>query len=223
MNKLAIVGAEPKTRDKAPYDDPSYDIWFISDWANSDWAKRFTASIEIHLPKIYENHPRDPKYYEYLKNTTTPVYMQNVDKNIPASVEFPLEDVKKLVDNMKILGRGVSVWNSSVSYLLSLAIVKGYEEIDVYGVEMSNSSEYHSQQPIFAFWVGYAAGKGIKLNINCTLGLFDQPYYGYQDIIFDDKLHSYINGMKEQQADLLKQSNMLEGAMVFARQLLESE
>ena len=228
MNKLAIVGAEPLTRDHAPWDDMSFDIWTISNWANAEWAKRVTASIEIHKPKLYNNHPLDPGYWEYLVNTDAPVLMQDHDGDVKSSLVYPLAQIKDLTSKVIVKGQQAQILNSSITYCIALAILRGYKQIDVYGVEMSNSSEYRSQQSAFTFWVGFAAGRGIQLNINCTQALLVQPLYGYEDSMNNDKLHSYIEGIKEdqakieaQQAELLRQSNLMEGAMMLARQLLE--
>lgn len=220
MKKLAIVGAEPQTRDNAPWDDSSFDIWAISNWAAADWMKRCDAVIEIHKPELYQNHPKDPIYWNWLKTTKTPVYMQLWDENVPASIEYPLREVLAMLP-MKVKGLAARPLNSSIAFALGLAILKGYKDIDLYGIEMAASSEYRSQQPIFSFWVGFAAGRGVNLNINCTHKLFVQPLYGYEEMLNNDKIHSYINGMKEQQAELLKQSHMLEGALALARQLVE--
>ena len=228
MNKLAIIGAEPLTRNNAPWDDMSFDIWTISNWANADWAKRVSASIEIHKPKLYKDHPLDAKYWEYLVNTDVPVIMQETDRDVKSSCVFPLSEIKNLTKNVIVKGQQAQILNSSICYCIALAILQNYEQIDVYGVEMSNSSEYRSQQSAFTFWVGFAAGRGVKLNINCTQALLLQPLYGYEDTMNNDKIHSYINGIKEdqakldaKQAELKKQSNMMEGALMLARQLLE--
>ena len=222
MKKLAIVGAEPRTRGNAPYDNPEYDIWAISNWANAEWMKRCDAVIEVHNPHLYKNHPKDAQYWDWLQeNENATVYMQSPDKLVKQSVEMPLEDLRALTENIKVMGLNAKVINSSIAFALSLAIHLEYEEIEIYGAEMAHSSEYRSQQPIFAFWVGYAAGKGISLNINCSEGLFFQPLYGYESMYNNEKMHSFLNGLKEQKAELLKQTHMVEGAEQMIRQLLD--
>ena len=221
MKKLAIVGAQERTRNNAPFDNPEYDIWVVSNWANAEWAKRVDAVIEVHNQGIYKNHPKDPAYWYWLQNNeTATVYMQYPDKSVPRSVEMPIEELQALTDNLHVLGQSAQVINSSIAFALALAIHLGYEQIDIYGVEMAASSEYRSQQPIFAFWVGYAAGKGIKLNVNCTEGLFIQPLYGYESMYNNEELHNYLSGLKEQEAETMKQKFMIDGAMQIIRQLI---
>lgn len=221
MKKLAIVGAEPLTRNNAPFNDEDYDIWAISNWANADWMLRCSAVIEVHKPKLYMNHPKDAEYWNWLQNTDIPVYMQDIDSNVKASVKYPLDDVLDLVGSLKIYDEEARPLNSSIAYAIGLALLQGYKEIDIYGVEMSNSSEYRSQQPMFTFWVGVAAGMGATININCTQALFVQPLYGYEDMMNNEKIHSYINGLKDQLESAKKQEYMIEGALQVCRQLLE--
>lgn len=183
--------------------------------------KRVDLVVEIHKPELYKNHPKDDKYWDWLKGTKTPVVMQSPDPEVKSAALYPLSATLGFLDGIKIKGKDARPLNSSIVFAIALAILEGYKVIDIYGVEMSNSSEYRSQQPIFAFWVGFAAGRGIKLNINCTEGLFIQPLYGYEDMLNNEKIHGYINGLKEQQAELLRQSHMVDGAILFARQLLD--
>lgn len=224
LKKLAIVGAEPLTRDNAPWDDQEYEIWVFNEWATQEWCKRFDAVLQMHTKDVYQNvyNKRSPGYWDWLKSKRgKPVYMQDVDPDVPDSKKYPLDKVLTLLENVKTKGVKPKPLNSTVAYAISLGILQDYNVIDIYGVEMSNSSEYHSQQPLFAFWVGLAAGKGIQLNVNCTQGLFVQPLYGYEDMRQNEKLHGYINGLKEQQAEAQKQANMIEGALTLARQLLD--
>jgi len=224
LKKLAIVGAEERTRNNAPFDNPDYDIWVISNWANAEWVKRCDAVIEVHNPSLYKNHPKDAGYWEWLKqNETAIIYMQSPDRLISKSVEMPLDDLLSLTGNLKVMGQAAKVINSSVAFALALAIHLEYQEVDIYGVEMAASSEYKSQQPVFAFWVGYAAGKGVKLNINCTEKLFVQPVYGYESPFNNEEMYSYLSGLKLQKNEIEKQNNMLDGAIQVVRQMLELE
>jgi hypothetical protein len=227
LKKLAIVGAEPLTRSNAPFDDKTFDIWAISNWAAAPWMLRSDAVIELHKPKLYMNHPKDATYWDWLQTTKIPVYMQAVDSRIKSSVEYPLAEIMAMV-NVSTNGESAKVLNSSIAYAIALAVHHGYEYIEVYGVEMSNSSEYRSQQPVFMFWVGFAAGMGVELHINCTQALLLQPLYGYEDMLNNEKLHGYINGLKEQlesikvdELEVKKREYMVEGALLLARQLLD--
>jgi len=217
--KLAIVGAQELTRNNAPWNDPDCDIWVISNWANANWCKRCNGVIEIHEPHVYRNHEKDPQYWQWLQdNQTARVIMFYPDDRVPMAEHYPLGKVSGLIENLKVRGREAQNFASSVDYALALAIVEQYEQIDVYGVEMAHSSEYRSQQASFAFWVGFCAGKGINLNINCTQGLFIKPLYGTFGNA-DGDLDSYIEGITQQLNETKKNVDMLEGAIGIVRQM----
>lgn len=222
MKKVAIVGAQNLTRDNAPFDDSSFDIWSFSDWICSDWLKRCDGLIEIHSPLVYMKHPRTPGYWEKLQTVEIPVWMYPVaDPRVPGAELYPLDGVLEMISSGKQLGEAFVPLNSSISYAVALAIYMQYDVIDVYGVEMAHSSQYMSQQPVFAFWNGVAVGKGIELNINCSNGLFIQPLYGFEDTIPKAKINSYMKVIADQLQDAEKLKLMAEGAKQLAKALLE--
>jgi hypothetical protein len=56
-------------------------------------------------------------------------------------------------------------FNSSVGFMLALAIHEGAEEIAIYGVDMRADEEYGYQRPNCEYLIGLARGKGIKVHI----------------------------------------------------------
>ena len=179
MRKLAIVGAHEDTRNNAPWNKYGYEIWASSNYGNAPWMKRCDALIEIHKPVIYQHHPDDKEYWKWLQQTDMPVWMLDLHPAIKNAKLYPLEEIKKeLLSSVFVHGEPVTNLGSSVDFALALAIYLKYPVIDVYGVEMGIDTKYVTQRPGFAFWVGLAAGRGIKVNINCTDGLFPQTIYG---------------------------------------------
>lgn len=145
VKKVAIVGCSD-TKNLAPYDDKSWDIWAMNNAFNH--AKRPSAWFEIHpikcvdgkffrrkliRPGVFEwsKEFRGQDMGEYLKaiaalNCT--VYMQQHWDIIPKSVPFPLQEITSK------FGR---YFTNSVSYMIALAILQGYREIGCYGVDMA--------------------------------------------------------------------------------------
>ena len=69
------------------------------------------------------------------------------------SIAFPLDEVKTfLLANFNIK----NVFSSTLSYCMALAIHKGYERIETYGIELGTESEYFHQREGFTFWAGLA-------------------------------------------------------------------
>lgn len=88
---------------------------------------------------------------------------------------YPLNEIVKAF--------GTDYFNSTVDYALALAIHEGWKQVDLYGVNMANMTEYSHQKPGAEFWVGYAMGRGIKVNIHgkmsSLLKTHDGKIYGY--------------------------------------------
>ena len=223
MKKLAIVGAQELTRGNAPWNDDEYEIWTIAHHAKADWCKRFDAVIEVHERSFYTSGYKDPEYFEWLKTIEQTVYMIDVHTEVKGAKKYPLAEVKeKLLPNIKLNGEPINNFCSTADYAIALAVYLGYEEIDIYGIEMAHSSEYQNQQSSFTFWVGIAVANGVQVNLNCTSGLFDKPLYGREDITAV-RVRDYIAGMNQQSATLDEQQKLLKGALQFANQLLQDE
>lgn len=178
MKKLAIVGSGPNTRDNAPFGDEEYDIWVFNEAANSPWCKRWTACFQMHEPDIYKGHnTKDAGHWDWLqKNHGKPIYMQEVDPQVPDSVEFPLKEAIALC--------GVQMFPTTFAYMAALAIMQGYEEVKIFGVELS-VSEYQYQANGYLFWFGFLRGRLGASNVDSAVlhldkNIFEVPLYGYE-------------------------------------------
>jgi hypothetical protein len=177
--KLAIVGSHPATRDLAPWDDPTFDIWLFNESAQKPSVyKRWTALLQIHSEKVYASLTNwvNKDHWEWLQQDHGPdkkIYMQDVDPRVPNSVKYPLDDVLSMVPYRYL--------RSSPAMSLALAIYLGYKEIWLYGSELSSGTEYAYQAINYAFWIGFAHGRGIDLHLECWHSEFhQQPLYGYE-------------------------------------------
>lgn len=61
---------------------------------------------------------------------------------------------------------------SSIAYMLDVAISRKPEAIGLYGVSMAGDEEYAYQRPNVAYLVGLARGRGIKVTIHPDSKLF---------------------------------------------------
>lgn len=213
--KLAIVGAEPHTRHLAPYNDPDYEIWVFNEWANADWCGRWDALIQIHKPEIYKNlNKKDPQHWEFLQRKhNKPIYMQEADPDVPDAVKYPLDDAIAIT--------GERYFRATISYALALAVLKGFEEVHIWGVELTHHAEYKSQRDNFLYWAGALKARGVKLVLHCSYGLFDKPLYGYEENVTESELQEYMVGINQQIEDAKKKLAMLEGALALVQQMLE--
>lgn len=112
-------------------------------------------------------------YLSSLASLNIPVFMHKKMKMIPLSEEFPFEEIMK---NYKY-----QYFTNSISWELGLAILMGYKEISLFGVEMEEYFERRYQKGSVEYFLGYAQGKGIKVNISLDSPLLKAPFlYGFE-------------------------------------------
>jgi hypothetical protein len=99
--------------------------------------------------------------------------MQKQWSVVPTSVEYP---VQKMIDEFG------SYFTNTISWEIALAISEGFEEIHIYGVDMAVDTEYHHQRPSCEYFLGIAAGRGIKIHIPDQADLLKTRFlYGFQE------------------------------------------
>lgn len=225
-DKVAIVGFADGHRHLAPFDDDTWEFWGL----NRLWAvlgdRPWTRWFEIHdLAKMYAE---DKEHQEWLSKTSIPVYLRPQDMDVfpvPNAVPFPIEAV--------VQHFGSRYFTNSVSYMIALAIMLEYKEIGVWGVDMAVdhvlNNEYSHQRPSCEYWLGLAAGAGIRIYLPEGSDLLVSSHmYGFEDdTVIRTKLEARLKelaarkeGIKQQSAQLDAQGkqlfagiNQLDGAM----------
>jgi hypothetical protein len=187
LRSLAIVGSHPDTRENAPFDDPNYEILLFNEAPQKpEIYKRWDTCLQIHTPEVYASETNwvNKDHWNWLQQDHGPdkrIFMQEVDPRVPNSVRYPIEDVRSLVPYKYL--------RSSPAIALALAIYLGYKDISLYGSELSSNTEYHYQAINYAFWIGFAHGYGVNLDMQCWHQEFYQPIYGYEGELQLDKEH----------------------------------
>ena len=161
MRQVAIVGLAPSTHDDAPYEDPDWEVWGLP-WDEEKWPY-FDRLFDIHplecIRKATPSFYRDG-YEERLRELENPLYMQEDYVDIPNAIEYPLSEVSNLVGDY---------YNSSIAYMLALAIFEEYDKIGIWGVDMDkrgepgHADEYRDERPNCEYLLGFAKAKGIEI------------------------------------------------------------
>jgi hypothetical protein len=148
--KVAIVGMSDKSREGIPWDDPEWEVWGLAR-DSEDWC-RFARTFEIHddWRAVY------PAEYAERLEYCAGLYMQG--DPVKGATRYPVEAVSAVCERFE----------SSVDYMLALAIHEGAQEIAIYGVRMESDDEYGYQRPNAHYLIGLARGKGITVHIPQT-------------------------------------------------------
>jgi hypothetical protein len=179
--KIVTMIGYAHSKCEAKWDESEGEIWIMNDMY--DFAPRYDRVFDIHSDESILNRITRKEgfsHFEGLKRLKKPVYMQRVWPEIPASVRFPLAEIIK---EYHIPAMGDKIFlTCSVAHMLALAIYEGFEEITLLGIDQAIDTEYEVEMPSVLYWLGVAAGKGIKINISDHSPLLKGYYiYGYED------------------------------------------
>lgn len=170
--KVAILGTAPSTRLLAPFRDGSWQIWACSP-GNKDLPE-IHLFFQVHALELILADPRGREHLEWINENTWPVLMQVENQHVPRAKVFPKD---RLVSEF-----GPYWFTSSISWMMAYAIDQGAEEIALYGVDMSHSSEYALQKPGCIWFIEEARSRGIKVSVPPGSDLLaPPPLYGYAE------------------------------------------
>lgn len=182
--KVAIVGFAG-TRDMAPFKDPDIEIWSCNNLYK--FIPKTDRIFQLHRPDllIADHHGVTGKeHIEYLQTCNIPIYMQEHYDDIPTSVRYPIEEVTEAFGIPRNGDEGVkdAYFTNTISFMIALALLEGFEEIGIYGVDMAVGTEYAEQRPSCEYYIGIAKGKGVKVIIPAEADLLKTRFmYGYEE------------------------------------------
>lgn len=181
--KVAIIGTSSESLQLAPWDDPSWVFWVhtsagkvIEDFGAAD------VFLDIHPPECFKETRKNGflDYYKWLQGLTTPVLMQQVYPEIPASIKFPRARIKQ---------QWPYDFGSQAAAAIGLAMYLGAKEIGFWGVEYKVGADYERQRAHTLLWVGLAMGCGIRVITPHNSELLKNPDgdYGYESHDTEEK------------------------------------
>ena len=147
MKEVIILGLGP-TSVECPFDS-SIEIWSCNNWHHlfpdipySRVAKTFyTDKIrpkEIDIEELREQHIVAPRNYDGL--------------NIEI---YPMDEV---LEKFK-----TKFFSNTICYMLAYALLKGYERIWFYGIDMLQHTTYIVEKGGVEYWMGIAQGLGVPI------------------------------------------------------------
>ncbi len=224
--KVAICGTAPSSRMMANEQEPDVDIWALND------CYSFIDQVHLNGSRWFEIHAEDvwkgdgEGHIAFLK-AHPHVYMLQHFEELPGSMQYPFEAIRdeffpgldiSNTDNMANMMLG-----STIDFMLALALVEGYEEIKVYGINMATDTEFKHQLPSCNFWLGMIRGRGVKLVLPESCPMLQVPIYGVtrRDHIDRDVLATRKGRLMQQKIQIEAQLNSVHGALQFC-EILEN-
>lgn len=177
---VAIVGFAPSSRLAALDLPKNVEIWGMND------AHSFIdeASLWFQIHELSMIDGTDPEYAEkqraelasgehgdWLRSTKIPVMMIDEHPDVPASRRYPIEKVWKYEGH-------APYFTCTPAYMIAYAIYQGYDEIHLYGLDLTINEEYQKQKACVEFWIAVALEKGIDVQWPESSPLLFAPLYG---------------------------------------------
>jgi hypothetical protein len=189
--KLGLLGRTDNIK-YAPWHDASWTL--ASHTSARELCKREPDwYFDLHRPACFkqENKSWNPRYYTWLKNLQTPIFMQENWPEIPMAVRYPIE---------QMLQEHRAYFTNHCAYMIALAMAEGVHTIGLWGCQYGADSEYSTQRGSLEYWLGRFEQNGgtvilpVKSN---TLLNWPAELYGYQS--HDEKgrlTGGYLQGLK---------------------------
>lgn len=226
--KVAIVGFAPSWQ-QAPFADKTIDIWCLNEGRNM-------AGMQVRCDRWFQMHPRwcweagqfrDAGYVKWLQTEcTVPVVMLQAQPDCPTSVAFPFTEAIAAFGREFMDGHKEGYITSSFSYMIAMALLEGYEEIQVFGVDLSTDEEYGFQRAGSEYLLGIAAGRGIKLILPDQCPILRSGLYGFYEpddaklVFTQELLEQRIKELNAQQAQHQANLAAVNGAIQEVNQWL---
>lgn len=164
--KCFIVGFAPSWKE-TPWEDEDAEIWALNEFyklaeQNTDIKDRIRVDRWFEIHNLERPPKNNPEHLGFMSKLSIPLYvlkkwdfLQNDNQ-----IVFPFNEV---CDWLKARGHiGYRYFTNSISWFIALAIMEGFEEIHVYGVDMAvdndkvGNSEYAYQKPSCEYMLGVA-------------------------------------------------------------------
>jgi len=188
---IAVLGSHPLLVDKAPFDDPNWEIWATSshnlDYAGKNGDKdgiRFLNGGRRPDGGMYRVDQFFEVHRPILDSTRTYSYTRALDiEDIPViwlrdPEALPLIPNGRMYPEAALRKRfGDFFFSSSIAYMLAMAIVelekRGWKKLGIWGVLQGSQSEFTEQRPGIQYFIQRALDLDIEVIAPSSSALFE--------------------------------------------------
>ena len=185
--RIAIVGYAETCQPPADvWADPTIEKWTLNHGHNIDprWDRLFEFHSRAVIDEESRLHFRGVDQWAVLRGETRrPIYMVDTHADVPCSVSFPLDAFERFFGARCVKLAKQAYVEMAAGFMLGYAVLllssgnpgtgaQFGDEIDLYGFELFEGSEYDQQRACFEFYAGWAMGAGITLHVPDTSAIF---------------------------------------------------
>lgn len=174
--KVAIIGSQREYVPEPMLNSDEWEVW----GCNSLWRHARDSRDRFRADRWFELHPLSVQTEDELRRMREcpiPIYVlewTGQEQAMRAAVRYPIEQVMRLWP--------IGYFTCTFAYEIALALLEGFEEIGLFGCELSYGSprERTFERACVEFWIGLAAGLRRKIHLPPRTTLCKHPYlYGY--------------------------------------------
>jgi hypothetical protein len=100
--------------------------------------------------------------------------------HVPTSIEYPLQKVIDFFPGCR------EFLNSALSHAIAYALFKGYNSIDLFGINVEMGTEWIYQRDCVSYWMGRGHGMGVRITCSGSprrpMRIIDKKIYGFDRI-----------------------------------------
>lgn len=176
VRKVALCGSHDASLTDAPWTDPSWEFWGHA--SSRGWyRRRMDRYFDLHVRACWSRGGRKGAAYpKWLARQTVPIYMQDVYPEVPASVKYPKGQILAEFADAR------PYFTNQVAWMIALALTEGVTHLGLFGINYGTQGEYERQRGSAEYWLGRAAGMGVRIILpeQCTLLREPALLYGYE-------------------------------------------
>jgi len=174
--KVALCGSHSNSLVDCPWTDPTWEFWGHSS-SRAWYARPMDLYFDLHPKACWtRGGKKTAAYPKWLAQNTTPIYMQDKYPEVPASIRYPKGRILlEFADARRY-------FTNHVAWMIALALTEGVSVIALFGINYGTESEYVRQRGSAEYWLGRAAGAGVRIVLpeQCTLLREPSLLYGYE-------------------------------------------
>jgi len=237
-NKTVCIVATGYAWEACVFGNPKKDYWTLNNmYEAGSKTDVYDEWFQIHRPGSNEGHVDDPPMRKFLVEWDKPVWVQrDWGQEMPVKNPwiYPIDEIMERFCPRDVYGKPYPYFTNSVDYMLCLAGLRNYEEIQLYGVEFisEQDDEYYTMRQSVNYYIGRLLEAGVRVVIQPHSSLMKGPYwYGYESPKRDpleklmkenlNKVKAEKEKHESQKRDLDHKIHVLDGGVQTLEQLLK--
>lgn len=236
-NDVVCIVATGYAWDQCVFGIQKKDYWTLNNMYDSKIDPNiFDEWFQIHRPGTREGHVDDAPMRDFLARYSKPCWVQQdwgAEMEVKNPALYPIDEIVNTYCPKDVTGEPYPYFTNSIDYMMTLAMLRGYKEIQFYGVEFVSDvdDEYYKMRQSVNFYAGQCKALGIKLVVqNHSSMLKAGHFYGYEparkdrlEDIMQQNLQKVIHDQAETDkkiAELEKLRTVMEGGKQTLEQTL---